>query len=120
MVKIDKITIAVTDMEMMEKFYTAFFKIDFTKHEMGEFYLLTGKVEDIQIMLCPKEIAGIEVNQNNIQLRFAVENIEEVVKLGVEKGGAIIEDVQQQDDIKIASLRDPDGNSIELRQGIKS
>jgi len=114
MLKIDKITIAVDNMEMMEMFYTATFKLNFTKHDMGGFYLLTGNLATIQLMLCPKEIAGITASENNIQLRFAVENIKEVVKIGEQSGGTIIEDVHQQNEIKLASLRDPDGNSIEL------
>lgn len=114
MIQIDKITIAVSDMKMMEKFYSAVFGIEFKKHEMGDFYLLSGMADSIQIMLCPKEMAGIEVDQNNIQLRFAIDDIEKVLKAGLQNFGTLIEELQKQGKVKFASLRDPDGNSIEL------
>jgi len=70
----------------------------------------------MEILLCLKSFAGIEADQNNIQLRFAVADIESVFETGLQNGGIVIENIQQFESISFASFRDPDGNSIELIQ----
>lgn len=49
-----------------------------------------------------------------IQLRFVIDNVEKALKIGLEKGGTLITDLQELEGHSHASLRDPDGNSLEM------
>ncbi len=113
---IDKITIAVAKMEQMRGFYTKAFNVNFNEIDCGDFSMWIGKLGDIQLLLCPKDIAGIKADENTIQLRFVVEDIKASFENGIASGGSILNEIQTENEILTACFRDPDGNSIELIQ----
>lgn len=113
---IDKITVAVDKMEDMVAFYGSLFNTSFQDLDLYGEKLFAGKIGDIEVLFCPKHIAGVDARINTIQLRFVIEDVEKALKVGLEKGGTLITDVQELDGHTHASLRDPDGNSLEIKQ----
>lgn len=116
---IDKITFAVGKMEEMVAFYTGMFDMKFKSFDAYESTLYTGKLGDMELLFCPKEVARVDAKINTIQPRFVVQDVENAFKTGLEKGGTAITEPQLFEGAKIASLRDPDGNSVELIQKSK-
>ncbi|MCP4580195.1 MAG: hypothetical protein GY839_01160 [candidate division Zixibacteria bacterium] len=113
---IDKITIAVGKIDETVKFYSETFGISFNVMEIEGNKLYKGLLGDIEILLCPKAFAGIEATENTIQLRFVISDISVAIDKGVKSGGTILNDIFKSEGISYASLRDPNGNSLELIQ----
>ncbi len=101
--KIDKVTIAVKNMDAMAAFYTKALGAELKK--IGP--TVTGRLGDVKLLLCPREIAGVTAEQNTIQLRFVVRDLAKTMTAALDAGGEKIDDV---------SVRDPDGNSIEFAE----
>jgi predicted enzyme related to lactoylglutathione lyase len=120
MLKIDKLTIAVTNIDSMGIFYSNLLDIKMEKIDLGDTFLLKGNTDNFELLLCPKAIAGIDATQNNIQLRFQVENLSQITTQCVESGGTIINEISESTEVNIGAVRDPDGNSIELIQKVKN
>ena len=118
MIHIDKITIAVENIKKVANFYSKTFNIQLKEIDCGEFSMYAGKMGNIQILFCPKSIAGITATENTIQIRIVVENIDETIDKGIQSGGEQINDIQVNNGVKVSALRDPDGNSIEIIQKI--
>ncbi len=107
MVSIDKIVIAVGKPEAMAKFYTEVFGARLKGIEMQGSTLYSGSLGNLELILCPKSIAGIKAEENTIQLRFVVQDVAKTMDAAVKAGGKRIDE---------GSIRDPDGNSMELIQ----
>ena len=116
MVRIDNITIAVDNIESIVDFYSNTFNLDLNEIDLGEFSMYVGNINDIQVLFCPKSIAGITAVENTIQIRLVVEKIEETIDKAIRSGGGKLGDIQISDGVKTAAIIDPDGNSIELIQ----
>src|ERR1041385_6725997 len=73
-VKIDKITIAVTDAKLKEtaSFYSKTFGAQLKSFEVQGKTLYSGSLGGLELMLCPKDLAGVKADQNTVQLRFIV------------------------------------------------
>jgi catechol 2,3-dioxygenase-like lactoylglutathione lyase family enzyme len=112
--KLSSITIAVTQMDRMIAFYNAVFSANLAPQ--GPFY--SGQLGEFGLLLCPNEFAGVEAKQNRQQFRFIVDDLDAVLKNGLGAGGEQIDAVQEANNQRIGSLRDPDGNSIEFCQAI--
>ena len=117
-VAIDKITIAVVNMDAMKTFYARAFGAELKDIDMGGGVKLAGgRLGAYELLFCPREIAGVVAEQNTIQLRFVVPDVAASHKTALESGGtAISPDAQRQGDRATWDVRDPDGNSIELIQ----
>ncbi len=120
MVHIDKITIAIENIKQTVEFYSKTFCIDLNEIDCGDFKMYIGKIGDIQMLFCPKSIAGITATENTTQLRFVVEDIKSILKKGIQFGGLQISNIQKENGVKTSALRDPDGNSIEIIQKIEN
>ncbi len=105
MVSVDKVVIAVGKPEAMAKFYTEVFGAKLQGMAMQGTTLYSGTLGNLELVLCPKEIAGIQADQNTIQLRFVVHDVAKTMEAAVKAGGQKID---------AGSIRDPDGNSMEL------
>jgi catechol 2,3-dioxygenase-like lactoylglutathione lyase family enzyme len=81
--------------------------------------LYQGKLGGISLLLCPNEIARAEAKQNRHQWRFAVNDVAETMRLALANGATLLNEVSVHEGAKIASVRDPDGNSIEFVQTTK-
>lgn len=114
MSKIDKITIAVGDINSMKNFYGQVLGVAFQPVEMFGSALYVGKSGSIEWMLCPKEIAQVDAKVNTVQLRFIVEDVEKAYQAGLAAGGKDLNAPAIIEGRKHAALRDPDNNSLEL------
>lgn len=115
MVRLDRITIAVGNQERMVNFYSQLFQTSFTAIDCGSFTLHRGRVADgLELQFCPKEVAGIAATQNIHQLRFVVPDLGRHLAAAVDAGGELLGDVTSEGGRRLGSLRDPDGNSLEL------
>jgi predicted enzyme related to lactoylglutathione lyase len=109
--KVTGVTIAVTDMPLMVAFYDAVFEAKLQPLDAYSMTLYQGKLADLDLLLCPNEIASVEAKQNRQQLRVAVASLAEVEARVKDAGGHII---NQQD--MAFGVRDPDGNTLEFVQ----
>ena len=111
------LTIAVTQGDAMADFYSRVFGASFSKRLVGSFELYQGTLGQMNILLCPRELAGIEADQNRHQLTFAIDDVAKTYAVALSAGGSSIEPPNTGPDGRTtASVRDPDGNSIELVQ----
>jgi hypothetical protein len=79
-----------------------------------------GSIGDITIFLCPNKIANVVAKQNRHQLKIKVSDLNKTL-IEVEKKGCEIKDktIKTRNQI-MASIVDPDENSIELIQELNS
>jgi predicted enzyme related to lactoylglutathione lyase len=112
-VNFDRITLAVNNMDEMVEFYNEVFDAHL-KPEPPVFF--TGRIGDVELLLCPNDIAGVVAQQNRHQFRFVVENLEKVLLQVEQFGGQPLGDVEKHNGEKLAGARDPDGNTIEFVQ----
>ncbi len=113
---IDRVTIAVGSMEAMVTFYAAALGIELTPREMFERTLFMGRFGDVELLLCPRDLAGVDAAVNTIQLRFLVGDVAAAFARGVDAGGVPLNAPTLLEGAMHAALRDPDGNSLELRE----
>jgi len=79
--------------------------------------LFDGQLGGLTLQFCPKELAGIKATESTIEPAFEVSDIEGVVKAVLSKVRLKIGDVQTRSETaQSCGVRDPDGNSIELRK----
>ena len=78
--------------------------------------LYQGKIGNLSLLLCPNEIARADARQNRHQLRFTVADAGATLRMALNAGATLLNDVADHGGDKIASIRDPDGNSIEFIQ----
>jgi predicted enzyme related to lactoylglutathione lyase len=109
------LTVAVVNMDKMVKFYNAVFnaRLRATVH-IGDEQFYAGKLCGMKLTFCPNTIAGIVAEQNRQQFRFQVDEIEVVVTKGLANHGSEVNPIEEYKGAKVASLADPDGNTIEF------
>lgn len=109
------LTVAANKMEEMVRFYNAVFDtgLKATVH-IGDEQFYAGALGDMKLTFCPNSIAGVSAEQNRQQLRFQVADIEDVMAKGVANHGSEINPIEEYKGAKVASLADPDGNTIEF------
>lgn len=109
------LTIAVDRMDRMVEFYNAVFdaRLKPTVH-IGEQQFYGGRIGELELTLCPNAIAGVVAEQNRQQFRFAVDDIARVIATGMNHHGCEINPIDEYKGAKVASLADPDGNTIEF------
>ena len=111
------VTIAARRMKPMVAFYNAVFAADLQpSFRIGTEQFYRGKLGDLELALCPNAIAGVEAQQNRQQFRFQVDDIAAVMTAGMAAGGSEINPIDEFEGAKVASLADPDGNTIEFVQ----
>jgi len=116
-VKIDKITLAVSESKLKTcvAFYSKALGAELKSFEVQGKTLYSGSLGGLELLLCPKELAGISATENTIQLRFVVKSVSSVMAAGLANGGTRIHEFPTAS--RTADIRDPDGNSIELTEG---
>ncbi len=113
--KLDGLTIAVTDMKRMVAFYNAVFDCNLEPTvNIGDQQFYGGKMLDMSLTLCPNAISGVVAEQNRQQFRFQVEDIADVMAKGLANHGEEINEINEYKGAKVGSLADPDGNTIEF------
>jgi len=117
--ELNGLTIAVSNMAQMVKFYNAVFSANLepTVH-IGDSQFYGGTLAGMQLTLCPNDIAGVVAEQNRQQFRFQVDDIEAMMKNGEANHGTVVNPIDEYKGAKVSSLADPDGNTIEFVQPI--
>lgn len=113
---IDQVTIAVADVEKSKPFYEAILNVVFISKAIGpNLAVLQAKTgSGLAIQLCPKSIAKVTTSENAIQLRFPVSHVADTFQAAIKHGGKMLQRPSESDGKMHASIRDPDGYSIEL------
>ena len=109
-------TLAVTEMEQMVKFYSKIFQLNFEKIEMYGSQLYKTGINNIEILFCPAEIAQNTAKQNRHQLEFEVENVTDLTSIVKKYHGQIMNDPIEKDGIIQVGIKDPDKNTLVLKQ----
>lgn len=114
--KINRITVAVFNETEMKSFYENVFDIEFETINNPGFNLYVGDWGGLEIQFCPAEIAKNTATQNRHQFHIDVKEIDSVLKKVKKFGGSVTEDVVLNENIKQASITDPDSNTIVLQE----
>jgi len=117
--KITGLTLATYDHVAMVSFYTNVFNVKFESFQQEGFTLLQGSFSDIELLLCPAELARNKTNQNRHQLNIEVSEIEKTVELIKKNNGSIDGEIITNDKKKTIAFFDPDGNSMILTQQLE-
>ena len=112
------ITVAITDMPGMLQFYKHVFKLEFEAKAMFGSTLYSTDWQGIKLLFCPADIAQNTAKQNRHQPDIKVTDLKEILKRVVKAGGKIKDQPYEQDGQLIASVYDPDRNSIVFMQDI--
>lgn len=112
--KINKITIAVNDMDAMVAFYNKVFNADLQPIPETPFY--AGNLLDFDLIFCPNSITQITADKNRIQFQVVVDDVDALVAKAEQSGGSAYGDRTEHEGIVSWGVGDPDGNSIELLQ----
>lgn len=113
--KFTGLTVAVTDMKNMVAFYNAVFDASLEPTvNIGDNQFYGGEIADLQVTFCPNAVAQVVAEQNRQQFRFQVDDIERVMSQGKANHGTEINPIDEYKGAKVASLADPDGNTIEF------
>lgn len=110
--EINRIIFAVNDIEKMVQFYNT--ALDANLMQIGDTPFYIGKLADIELLMCPGNIAGVRAEQNRHQFRILVQNIEQIMTAVQNAGGEQINDIQTENDARLCSIRDPEGNTMEF------
>ena len=110
---IELMTLAATNIDDMVKFYNAVFDANLEGEDtpMG-MKIYNGVLAGIPLQVCPNSLAQVDAKQNRQQFQFTVDDIEASVQAALANGGTELEPIRTAGDFKIASVLDPDGNSI--------
>lgn len=116
-ITIEHITLATSKTEKMVEFYNSALETNLTPFEPfpgATFY--SGTLAGIPLTVCPNTVAGVEAKQNRQQFRFKVDNVHDTLNKALENGGTELTAIEEQGDLLICSVYDPDGNSIVFTQ----
>jgi predicted enzyme related to lactoylglutathione lyase len=115
-IRISQITVAVNDAEAMRNFYEKVFQCTFRSFELQGHTLYSGTFAGIDLVLCPNEIPGVVAEQNRHQFDIVVPDLEKALENVKAAGGKMMDEVQITERSKVASIIDPDGNTMVLIQ----
>ncbi|MEM9548862.1 MAG: VOC family protein [Bacteroidota bacterium] len=113
---IEGMTIAITNMEEMLKFYSEVFGIEFTLQKMFESNLYSGKWGDLNVLFCPASLAGNTAEQNRHQFDIVVSDLDKTIQAAVENGGKKMGEIVEDDASRSIGIYDPDKNSILFKE----
>lgn len=114
--QIDQITIAATHVNDMISFYNNVFDCNLSEATAHGQLLYSGRLGEIKLLICPNEIARVKAEQSRHQFEFLVRDIERISKDVKIFGGKIKEEIINTGKEKIASITDPDGNTMVVKQ----
>lgn len=117
--KISELVIACFNLEGMLTFYKNVFSILFEEIKIPQGTIYNGFIDEIQITLCPADMAGIEAKDNRHQLTILVDDIKKTLDSTISYNGSVMQELVGSKDFLRATIRDIDGNSIILKQVIK-
>ena len=108
---LERITLAVEDMDAAVAFYDAVFGTEL--QEVGEGPFFRGTLAGIPLLLCPNSIAEVDARQNRHQLRIVLDDVHAAIRKVEPRGGRIV-DHGEDDGRRVVAIADPEGNTYEL------
>ncbi|GAB4238141.1 MAG: hypothetical protein Tsb0034_13590 [Ekhidna sp.] len=115
-IRISGMTLAVTDMQKMVDFYENVFSLTFKAVQMYGATLFEAQAGNVKVLFCPAEIAQNTATQNRHQLAFQVRNLENLLPTIKKYHGELMGDPTEQDGVLQVGIKDPDNNSMVLKQ----
>lgn len=114
--RIAKLAMAITNVDAMVTFYRTVFDIDFRAVDIGNgIKLYTGKFAGMDILFAPNTIANVKAEQSRTQFDIIVPDIKAAKEKAQAGGGSVREEKEEAGRI-MATLVDPDGNTIVVIQ----
>jgi predicted enzyme related to lactoylglutathione lyase len=110
-VHIERITLAVEDVDSMVSFYNAVFGCGLAPISGSQ--LFKGRFADIELVVCPNSVAGVVADQNRHQFRLIVDD-GEALAASIEAAGGSIVNRNTWDGKTMIGVADPEGNTYEL------
>ncbi len=114
--KIEGMTMAVTQMDKMLKFYSNVFQVSFVEKDMFNSKLYAGQWSTLNLLFCPAEIAQNTANQNRHQFDVVVDDLKSIIDLATENGGKVMGEISENEFELSIGIYDPDRNSILFKQ----
>jgi predicted enzyme related to lactoylglutathione lyase len=116
-VRISNMTIAATNVDAMVAFYNAVLETDFQPIELFPgTTAYHGKLAGIPVLMCPNSVAQVDAKQNRQQFDFQVDDVLVTLDSALAHGGTALQSAQEHNGVIIASVYDPDGNSMVFSQ----
>ncbi len=116
--RVQGVSIAMKNDREMLQFYSSVFKVSFSQVIVHQDTIYTGYIGETSITLAPISITNVDARDNQIQLDVLVNSIEETLKFSNNNHGRTLNEPLLSDGFKVASLDDPDGNSIVIKQAL--
>jgi len=113
--KLLKITIACNDIDAMTAYYSKVFNVKFEEHDFG-FKMYSTKIDGLDFLFCPNDIAGVDAKQNRHQFDYITDNIKDVIDNALSTGGSIHSELLTTATESTVTLFDPDGNTMNFIQ----
>jgi predicted enzyme related to lactoylglutathione lyase len=108
---IQRITLAVEDMDSMVEFYNAIFGCGLAP--LSGSPLSKGLFADVELIVCPNSVAGVIADANRHQFRLIVED-PEALATRIEAAGGSVTNRDTFDGKAVVGVADPEGNTYEL------
>ena len=113
---ISRVTLATTNMTAMTRFYNEVFAAGLRRTVVGGAVMELGTLAGVELLLCPNEIARVDAALNRHMFRIAVDDVASVLERVRRAGGTVDAPPALIDGRRLAAVRDPDGNTIELTE----
>lgn len=113
---IERVTLAITDVDAMVRFYESVFQVSFDRVEAFGTTLYEGTAHGLPLRLCPNEIARVDARRSRHQLELVVAELEPVLTRVREAGGTV-RDEGEVAGRRAATVVDPDGNTWVFAEG---
>ncbi len=110
--RVDQVSMATENTELMVVFYQNVFGARFTKLPSDGHYIYTGTLFGLKFVLVPNDVANVRAERSRHELHIIVPNIEDVIRKALMTGATLVKGVKTDDNEKTATLIDPDGNSM--------
>lgn len=114
--KLEGMTMAITNMDAMLKFYSNVFNIDFQEKDMYGSRLYAGNWGGLKLLFCPAEIARNTAKQNRHQFDIIVPDLKLLIEMASKFEGKAMGDKHEDETSWSIGIYDPDGNSILFKQ----
>ena len=113
-VAIARVTLAATNVPAMTRFYNDVFAAGLRPSPVGGVTMQLGTLAGLELLLCPNDIAKVDAALNRHMLRIVVEDVASVLERVRGSGGTVDGPLSVVEGRRLAAVRDPDGNTIEL------
>lgn len=113
-VAIARVTLAATNVPAMTHFYNEVFAAGLRPSPVGGVTMQLGRLAGLELLLCPNDIAKVDAALNRHMFRIVVDDVTSVVDRVRRSGGTVDGPPALSEGRRLAAVRDPDGNTIEL------